>query len=79
MSRNAYFKVAFIYFYSKEEIKMGNLYYTAAEIAEMLGVSRGHAYKIVKQLNEELSNRGYITIAGKVPKKYFAEHYYGMA
>lgn len=58
---------------------MGNLYYTAAEIAEMLGVSRGHAYKIVKQLNEELSNRGYITIAGKVPKKYFAEHYYGMA
>lgn len=55
------------------------LFYTAAEIAEMLGVSRGHAYKIVKQLNEELSNRGYITIAGKVPKKYFAEHYYGMA
>lgn len=55
------------------------LFYTATEIAEMLGVSRGHAYKIVKQLNEELSNRGYITIAGKVPKKYFAEHYYGMA
>lgn len=55
------------------------LFYTATEIAEMLGVSRGHAYKIVKQLNEELSNRGYITIAGKVPKKYFAEHYYGLA
>lgn len=55
------------------------LFYTAPEIAEMLGISKGHAYKLVKQLNEELANRGYITIAGKVPKKYFAEHYYGMA
>ena len=55
------------------------LFYTAPEIAEMLGVSRGHAYKIVKKLNEELANRGYITIAGKIPKKYFAEHYYGLA
>lgn len=55
------------------------LYYTALDVADMLGVSRGHAYKIVKQLNEELANHGYIVIAGKIPKKYFAEHYYGMA
>lgn len=55
------------------------LFYTAPEIAEMLGISKGHAYKLVKQLNEELANRGYITIAGKIPKKYFAEHYYGLA
>lgn len=71
--------MAFIYFYSKEEIKMENLYYTAQEIAEMLGVSRGHAYKIIKQLNAELADRGYIIIAGKISKKYFAEHYYGLA
>lgn len=56
-----------------------NLYLTAPEVAEMLGVSRGHAYKIVKQLNEELAGRGYIVVAGKVPRKYFAEHFYGMA
>lgn len=58
---------------------MENLYYTAQEIAEMLGVSRGHAYKIIKQLNAELADRGYIIIAGKISKKYFAEHYYGLA
>lgn len=56
----------------------GCLYYTANEVMEMLGISRGHAYKIVKQLNEELSSKGFIVIAGRVPKKYFAEHYYGM-
>ena len=54
------------------------LYYTATEIMEMLGISRGHAYKIVKQLNQELASKGFIVIAGRVPKKYFAEHYYGM-
>lgn len=55
------------------------LYYTANEVGEMLGISRGHAYKIVKSLNEQLASMGFIVIAGKVPKKYFAEHYYGMA
>ena len=57
----------------------GCLYYTANEIMEMLGISRGHAYKIVKQLNEELSSKGFIVVAGRVPKKHFAEHFYGLA
>ena len=46
------------------------LYYTANEVGEMLGISRGHAYKIVKSLNEQLASKGFIVIAGKVPKKY---------
>lgn len=61
------------------EMMQGCLYYTANEIMEMLGISRGHAYKIVKQLNEELASKGFIVVAGRVPKKYFAEHFYGMA
>ncbi len=56
----------------------GSLYYTANEVMEMLGISRGHAYKIVKRLNEELASKGFIVVAGKVPKKYFAEHFYGL-
>ncbi len=55
-----------------------NLYFTANEISEMLGISRGHAYKIVKKLNNELDEKGFIVISGRVPKKFFAEHYYGM-
>lgn len=56
----------------------GTLYYTVNEVQEMLGISRGHAYKLIKNLNQQLSQRGFIVIAGKIPKKYFAEHYYGM-
>ena len=55
----------------------GKSYLTAKEVAEILGVSLGHAYKIVQMMNKELSSRGYLVIAGKVPIKYFQERYYG--
>lgn len=57
----------------------GTLFYTAKEVQDMLGVSRGKAYKVVRELNEQLSARGFIVVAGKVPKKFFEEHFYGMA
>ena len=56
---------------------MNSIYFTAMEVASMLGVSRGQAYKLVKGMNEELAKKGYIVIPGKVPKKYFNERYYG--
>jgi len=55
-----------------------SLFYTAKEVQEMLGVSRGKAYKIVRELNEQLDDKGFITVAGKVPKQFFQEHFYGM-
>ena len=41
------------------------------EVADVLGVSKSYAYKIVKQLNEELSKLGYITVSGRVNTEYF--------
>ncbi|HDK7158277.1 TPA: transcriptional regulator [Clostridium botulinum] len=52
------------------------MFYTVNEIAEKLKVSKSKAYKIVASLNKELKEMGYITIAGRVPKKYFKEKYY---
>ena len=57
----------------------GCLYYTASEVQEMLGVSRGKAYQVVRDLNEELETKGFVVIAGKIPKQFFNEHYYGLA
>lgn len=57
--------------------KVGTLLYHVDEVVEMLGVSKGHAYKIIKRLNDELKRQGYITVAGRIPKKYFNEKYYG--
>lgn len=50
---------------------------TAEEVAEILGVSKPHAYKLIKGLNDELKSRGFITIAGKISRKYFEEKVYG--
>ena len=55
------------------------VYYTAMEVANLLGVSRAKGYKIVRKLNEELTKKGYIVIAGKIPKKFLEEKYYGFA
>ena len=41
------------------------------EVAEALGISKSHAYKIVRQLNEEMAQMGYITVSGRVNRKYF--------
>ena len=46
------------------------IYITASELAEMLGVSVGHAYKIIRKLNQELAEQGFLVIAGKVPRCY---------
>ncbi len=55
---------------------MKTVFYSAQEVAEILGVSRTKAYKIVKELNIELREKGYIIIAGKVPKRYFEQRCY---
>lgn len=55
------------------------LYYTADEIATMIGVGRTTSYKLVNQMNEELSKKGFLVVKGKVPKEYFDARYYGGA
>lgn len=51
---------------------------TAAELSAMLGVSVGHAYKIIQRLNEELAEKGYLTFSGRIPRKYLEERCYGL-
>ena len=52
-------------------------YITASELAEALGISKGQSYKIIRQLNSELSKEGYITVAGKCPRRYLEKKWYG--
>ena len=54
----------------------GKIFYDADDIAEMLNVSKPTAYRIIKKLNSELIEKGYITVSGRVPKKYFDEKMY---
>ena len=43
---------------------MENRFIRAEEVADELGVSKPYAYKLIRQLNEELKDKGFITIAG---------------
>lgn len=43
------------------------------EVAEILQCSQSHAYKVMRQLNNELKKKGKITIAGRLSRKYFEE------
>lgn len=51
----------------------------ADEVAEMLEISKAHAYKIIRQLNGELEEKGFITISRRVSRQYFLERLYGNA
>ena len=46
------------------------------EVAEELGVSIPYAYKLIRQLNEELAKTGCITISGRIDRKFFHEKFY---
>lgn len=55
-----------------------NMYVTAHEVAEVLGVSEGYAYKVIRSLNDELKEKGFRVISGRVPTRFFEEKFYGM-
>ena len=50
----------------------------AEQIAKELGLSKSYAYRLVKELNGELRGKGYLTIPGRVSRRYFEEKFYGL-
>lgn len=57
-----------------------NSFYRVQDVARELGVSESYAYRIIQKLNAELKEKGFLTISGRVNKKYFCERFcYGAA
>lgn len=50
---------------------------SADDVAKEMGCSKSYAYKVVKELNTELSEMGYITIAGHIPRSFWEKKMYG--
>ena len=55
---------------------MANQFMRADEVAKELGISRSYAYKLIRQLNQELKERGFLTIAGRINRDYLKERLY---
>ena len=49
----------------------------AEEVARALNSSKGYAYKVIRQLNEEMEEKGMLVVMGKVSADCFAERYFG--
>jgi len=54
----------------------GKKFLSASDVAEILGISKSSAYRIIKRLNGELQKSGKITVAGKISSRYFYEKIY---
>ena len=50
-----------------------NAFLRVEDVADILGISKSYAYKIVHKLNAELKAKGFLTIAGRINRQYFLE------
>lgn len=48
----------------------------AKEISNAMGISVTYAYKIVNQLNAELSEKGFLVVRGRTNRRYFYQRVY---
>ena len=51
-------------------------YYKVDDVCKVLECSKSIGYKVMRQLNDELRAKGYITISGRVNAAYFNERIY---
>lgn len=56
---------------------MEQMYMSAKQVGEQLGIAESTAYAQIRRWNTELRRKGYFTKAGWIPKAYFAEKCYG--
>ena len=62
----------------RKEDRMSNQFMSVDEVANMLQVSKSLAYKLVQKLNDELKEKGYLTVSGRVSRKYLKERFYSI-
>ena len=47
------------------------LFLNVSDVCSYMSISKPKGYQVIRQLNNELNDKGYLTIAGKVSKAYF--------
>jgi hypothetical protein len=52
-----------------------SVFMTSADVQALTGYKGTKSWEIIKRLNEELEQKGFLTVKGKVPRKYFMERF----
>lgn len=58
--------------------KLPKQFLTAADVAEIIGISMSKSYELIRNMNAELEADGYLTVRGKVPAAFFEAKCYGV-
>lgn len=51
-------------------------FFNADDVSTYMDISKTLAYKIIRELNNELKSKGYLTVCGKVNRQYFEQKIY---
>lgn len=51
--------------------------YTAGDLAELLNVSESKAYDLIRRMNAELKEKGFLVCRGRVPRAYVEKRFFG--
>lgn len=51
-------------------MKKEKIFMDVTEVAEVLDVSESYAYKLIRKMNVELKENGFITIGGKINREF---------
>ena len=60
-------------------VGMKDAFVDAKEVCRILGVGTTKAYAIIREYNKELAEKGFLTIRGRCPRRYFESKIYGYA
>lgn len=55
---------------------MDKLFLDSKEVARLLNVAQQQAYKIIREMNKALGDKGFLTLRGRINKQYFMEQIY---
>ena len=55
-----------------------SIFYDVLDVMKLLDVAKSKAYKIIAQLNAELTEKGYLVVNGKVSRAYFRTRFYDL-
>ena len=56
---------------------MQKQFFTAEDVARILNKSTSYSYKLIKNLNTELAEKGFYTVRGRIPASYFYDRLCG--
>lgn len=57
---------------------MAKQFYTAQDLSELLSVSESKSYSLIRTMNDELQQQGFLVVKGRIPVAYVEKRFFGV-